>query len=256
MTNNSQIGIKWFVLTVFLLLINSCSSCAQDIKAKRFSHGLHDYVFYSDGTYIETIDETILQLPNQYCSQCIIDSGNYSEERGCYILNSSVKIDSMRMYNIISSYERDDSLIIEFFSPYEQIIQKNINYAIYAYHIQILCDSSFSGKVFEQDFNEKHRFCLSGIIRTPKPKDVRIREFTITIYPNDAFYKYYISFSSDPTINIKYITNNKDNHFRVNMPNFEYLSLTYRNRKAYKIKKNSKWIYCGTCYKRNCSRKF
>lgn len=251
MTNNSQIEIKWFVLAVSLLLINSCSSFAQDIKAKRFTQGLHDYVFYTDGTYIETIDEMILQFPNQYCPQCVIDSGEYSEKGGYYILTSSGKIDSMRMYDIISSYERKDSLIIEFFSPYEHIIQDNINYAIYAYNIKILCDSSFSGKVFEQDFNEKHRFCLSGNVRTTKPEDVRIRELTITIYPNDAFYKYYISFSSDPTITIKYITENNDNHIRVNMPNFEYLSLTYRRREAYKIKKNNKWIFCGTCYKRN-----
>ena len=251
MTNNRQIRTKGIVLTFFLLLISICLNFAQGIKAKRFTHGLHDFVFYADGTYVETIDEIIMHFPNQYCSQCVIDSGRYSEKGGCYILNSSEKIDSMRMYDITSFYERNDSLIIEFFSPYEQIIQHNINYAIYTYCIQILCDSSFSGKIFEQDFNEKHRFCLSGIIRRPKPKDIRIKEITITIYPNDIFYKYYISFSSDPTISIKHFTENNDNHFRIIMPYFEYLSLTYRNREAYKIKKNNNRIFCGTYYIRN-----
>ncbi len=256
MTTNKQIKVTVIVLAFFFFCISTFSSFAQNIKAKRFTYGLHDYIFYSDGTYIEYIDEILLSNPNQYCSQCVIDSGRYSEKRGCYILNSSGKIDSMRMYDIISSYEMNDSLIIEFFSPYEKIIQQNINYAIYTYTIQILCDSSFSGKIFERDFNETHRFCMSGHIRVQKPKDVRIREVRMVIYPNDIFYQYFISFSSDPVIRIKYISENNDNLFLVNMPYFEYLSLTYRNRKACEIKKHKNWISSGTYYKRNRPRKF
>lgn len=230
------------VLLSVLLLFCISQSNAQKIRTKQYTHGLHDYYFYSNGTYVETIDAMILEYPNQYCSQSVIDSGKYSEKRDCYILNSSAKMDSMRIFDIRSSYEATDSMIIEISSPYEQIIKKNVNYAIYTYHIEIICDSSLSGNKFESDFNENHQFCLSGCIRIPKPKEVTVKKIIVVIYPNHNFDKYFASFSPNPVLTINYQTSNNDNHFYINLPYFEYLTLTYRNRKTYQIKKNNNWI--------------
>lgn len=232
------------IILSMLLLTGISQSNAQRIKTKQYTHGLHDYYFYSNGTYVETIDAMILQYPNQYCSQSVIDSGKYSEKKGYYILSSSGKVDSMRIYDISSSYESKDSMIIEFLSPYEQIIKKDINYAIYTYHIEVICDSSLSGKKFERDFNENHQFCLSGCIRISKPKEVSVKKIIIVIYPNHNFEKYFTSFSQNPVLTINYQTSNNDNHFYVNLPHFEYLTLTYRNRKTYQIKKSNNWILC------------
>lgn len=239
------------VLMSLLLFLCICQCNAQRIKTKRYTHGLHDYYFYSNGTYVETVDEMILQFPNQYCSQNVIDSGEYSVKRGCCILNSHEKIDSMRIFNIKSSCESKDSLIIEISSPYEQIIKENINYAIYTYHIQIICDSSLFGKKFECDFNKTHQFCLSGCIRISKPQEVTVKKIIIVISPNHNFDKYFVSYSPNPVLTIKYQSTNQDNHFRINLPYFEYLALTYRNRRTYKIKKNNNSIVCdGIVFRR------
>lgn len=245
------------MLLLFFLFTNIYPSFSQHSKIKRFTYGLNDYIFNTDGTYVQTIDEMILSIPNQYCPQYLVDSGEYSIRRGYYILNSAEKFDSMRRYNIKSSYQNNDSLIIEFFSPYEQIIKRNMNYAIYTYNIQILCDSSGIGRIFENDFNEKHRFCQSGSIYVPKPKNVCIREISITIYPNNVFYQYFTSFSLDPVVRIKHISENNDNLFFVNMPYFEYLSLTYGRREMYIIKKNNHRILCtGTYFRRQHPDRF
>lgn len=239
------------VLLTVISLLSIGQNNAQVVKTKRYTHGLHDYYFYSNGTYIETVDAMILEFPNQYCSQSVIDSGKYFEKGGCCILNSSEKIDSMRIFDVISNYESEDSLIIVISSPYEQVIKRNKNFAIYTYNIQILCDSSLSGEKFERDFNENHQFCISGEIRIQKPKEVSVKNITVVIYPNHKFDKYFTSFSPNPFLTIEYQPRNNDNHFCINLPYFEYLALTYRNRRAYQIKKNNKRILCnGIVYRR------
>ena len=233
------------ILMSLLLFLCICQCNAQKIKTKRYTYGLHDYYFYSNGTYVETIDARILQFPNQYCSQHVIDSGKYSVKRGYYILNSYEKIDSMRIFDIKSSCESKDSLIIEISSPYERIIKQNINYAIYTYNIQIICNNSLSEKKFECDFNKDHQFCLSGGIRISKPQEVTVKEIIVVIYPNHNFDKYFVSYSPNPVLTIKYQSTNQDNHFCINLPYFEYLTLTYRNRRTYQIKKSNHSILCN-----------
>ena len=241
---------RLFILwTLVVLVISNCYG--QDSpRCYTAYRPIHSFYFGKTGVFNES---TVRGFWGR------VSWGRYWETKRKFIISSDSSImfsDSLTINSEISSlYQPVDSLIINVKSPYESLLYAfsapNVGlaldvdptdnvYRIYCYDFQIVCADDSISRAFERDFNQSHQQVCEARVSSYKPQEVSIKEIRLKIYWNPD--------SGDTILKRRYPYANTrvtidaplDNVYTINIPQFDYLFLTYKRYDKVTIRKKRK----------------
>lgn len=241
---------RFFILLILVVLV--LPNCYGQ-ESSRYYTAHRPYHFFYFGTNGKFCERTSRGFWGK------VSWGSYREKKRKFIISSDPKImfsDSLTINSEInSSYQSVDSLFINVKSPYEGLLYAfsatdvglavdadpidNV-YRIYCYDFQIVCADDSISRAFERDFNQSHQQVCEARVSSYKPQEVSIKEIRLKIYWNPD--------SGDTILKRRYPYANTrvtidaplDNVYTINIPQFDYLFLTYKRYDKVTIRKKGK----------------
>ena len=241
---------RLFILLILVTLVISNCYGQDSPRCYTAYRPIHSFYFGKTGVFNES---TVRGFWGR------VSWGRYWETKRKFIISSDSSImfsDSLTINSEISSlYQPVDSLIINVKSPYESLLYAisapNVGsamdadpighvYHIYCYDFQIVCAEDSISRAFERDFNQSHQQVCEARVSSYKPQEVFIKEISIKIYWNpdsgDTILKRRYPFANT---RIK-VDASRDNVYTINIPQFDYLFLTYKRYDKAIIRKKGK----------------
>lgn len=241
---------RFFIFLILVVLVTPNCYGQEFPRSYTAYHPIHSFCFGTTGKFRESTVRGFWGT---------VSWGRYWETKRKFIISSDPSImfsDSLTIHSeVSSSYQPVDSLIIHVKSPYESLLYAfsapNVGlaldadpidhvYRIYCYDFQIVCAEDSISRAFERDFNQSHQQVCGARVSSYKPQEVFIKEIRIKIYWNpdsgDTILKRRYPFANT---RIK-VDVSRDNVYTINIPQFDYLFLTYKRYDKAIIRKKGK----------------
>ncbi len=243
--------MKHRLFTLLMIITLVIPNCYGQRVTKRYfvPRPAHSFYFGADGKFSEHTVRGFFGIKSW---------GTYREKKKKFIITSDSSImisDSLSINSEIScSYQPVDSLIINITSPYEDLLYAvsapNVGlgldvpiehiHRIYCYNIQIVCSEDSINQIFERNFNQSHQQVCDASVTVFKPQDVSVKEIRIKIYWNPDSDEM-LSVRRYPYVNTyTKVNETHSNVYAINIPQFDYLFLTYKRYKNKRIRKSGK----------------
>lgn len=221
-----------------LLLFTTVSIYAQhrDVYFYQENDVAHKLYFYKDGFFSEFITTYNIDTLLSCAIGTNISRGQYSRSSRGYKLTSNEDIQEKNynlQYTLLSSEPlSNDSLFIFLSSPFEDLLlSEHHNLCaykhprIYRYCIQVKCDDSENGRIFEKEFNKCHQMIDTNLILCAKPKCVQLKSLLVKIFWGKSYNQTYKT--KDTVYVYIHELEQNTNSLHIRLASFDYFYLSY-----------------------------
>jgi len=221
-----------------LLLLTTVSIYAQHRDAYFYQKNdvTHKLFFYEDGQFAEFITTYNADTLLPCTLGTNISYGQYNKSHHGYDLTSSgiirEKNDNLKYELLQCKPLSNDSLLIFLSSPFEDLLlfeHHNLcaykHPRIYRYCIQIKCDDSENGQIFQKEFNKCYQMIDTNLILCAKPKCVQLKSLYVKIFWERSYNQTY---KAQDTV-YAYINEleQNTNSLHIRLVSFDYFYLSY-----------------------------
>lgn len=228
--------MKYIFYLTLLCTIVQVSAQHRDTYFYLKNDVTHQLFFYKDGQFAEFITTYNADTLSSCTLGTNISHGQYNKSRHGYDLTSSEVIrgknDHLKYELLQCKPLSDDSLFIFLSSPFEDLLlfeQHDLcaykHPRIYHYCIQVKCDDSEDGRIFEKEFNKCHQMIDTNLILCAKPKGIQLKSLFVKIFWDKDYDQTYRT-QDTVYVYIRELEKNT-NSLHIRLASFDYFYLSY-----------------------------